>query len=103
MTHQYRTVKGGTILSGTTAGNETWAILQMHHPYSPPNACFDQNLLPTNLMVIVACDVQGGFNVKPFKKMEWNAWYYMLFFSTTSMVQVGRSVQNWLKIRLPMW
>jgi hypothetical protein len=45
----------------------------MHHPYSPPNACFDQNLLPTNLMVIVAWDVQGGFNVMLFEKMEWNA------------------------------
>ena len=67
-----------TILKETTAGDETWAVLQMHHPYSPPNACFDQNLLSTNLMVIVAWDIQGRFTVMPFQKMEWNAWYYML-------------------------
>ena len=79
MTHQYRTVNGDTLLSGTTSGDETWAVLQMHHPYSPPNACFDKNLLHTNLMVIVAWDVQGGFNVMPFEKMEWNALYSMLF------------------------
>jgi len=79
MTHKYGTVKGDTILNGRIAGDETWAVLQMHHSYSPPNAGFVQNLLSTNLMVIVAWDIQGGFTVMPFQKMEWNAWYYMLF------------------------
>jgi hypothetical protein len=74
MTHQYGTVKGDTILNGTTADDETWAVLQMHHPYSPPNACFDQNL-----MVIVVWDIQGCFTVMPLQKMERSAWYYMLF------------------------
>jgi len=45
-------LEGDTILNETTAGDETWAVLQMHHPYSPPNACFVQNLV-----VIVAWDV----------------------------------------------
>jgi hypothetical protein len=81
ITHQSGTVTFGrdTILNETTAGDEAWAVLQIHHPYSPPNACFGQNLLPMNLVVIVAWDVQGGFNVMPFQGMEWNAWYYMLF------------------------
>jgi len=59
-----------TILNETTAGDETWLFLQMHHPYSPPNACFDQKLLPKNPMVIVAWDVQGGFNVMLYQKVE---------------------------------
>ena len=63
-------VKG---LNETTAGDETWAVLQIHHPYLPPNACFDQNL-----MVIVAWDVQGGFNVMPYQKVEWNERYYVI-------------------------
>jgi len=98
MTHQYGTVKGYTILNETTAGDETWVFLQMRHPYSPPNVCFDQNLLPTNLMVIVAWDVQGGFNVMPCKR--WNGMHGITcyFCITTSMVQVGRNVQNWLNI-----
>jgi len=65
MTHQYE----------TTAGDETWAFLQMRYPYSPPNACFDQILLPTDLVVIVAWDVQGCFNVMSFQRIEWNAWF----------------------------
>jgi hypothetical protein len=73
MTHQYGTVKRDTILNETTAGDETWGVLQMCYPYSPPNACFDQNLLPTNLIVIVAWDFQGCFNVMPFERMERNA------------------------------
>jgi len=42
VTHQSITVTFGrdTILNETTAGDETWAFLQMHHPYSPPNAFF---------------------------------------------------------------
>jgi hypothetical protein len=81
ITHQSERVTFGrdTILKVTTAGDETWTVLQMLHPYSPSNACFDQNLLPTNLMVIVAWDIQGGFTVMLFQKMEWNAWYYTLF------------------------
>jgi hypothetical protein len=72
ITRQSGTVTFGrdTILNETTAGDETWAVLQIHHPYSPLNACFDQNLLPTNLMVMVAWDIEGGFNVMPFQKME---------------------------------
>jgi hypothetical protein len=62
-------LEGDTFLNETTEDDETWAVPQIHHPYSP-NACFDQNLLPTNLMVVVAWDVQGGFNVLPYQKLE---------------------------------
>jgi hypothetical protein len=50
--------------------------------------------LPTNLMVVVAWDVQGGFNVLPYQKLEWNERRYMLFLQ----YWVGRGVQKWLKI-----
>jgi hypothetical protein len=79
MTHQYGTVKRDTILNETVAGDETWAVLQMCYPCSPPNACFDQNLLPMNLIAIVAWDFQSDVNVMLFQQMEWNAWYCMLF------------------------
>jgi len=86
-------LEGDTFLNETTAGDETWAVLQMYHPYSP-NECSDQNLLPTNLMVVVAWDVRGGFNVFPYQKLEWNERHYMLFLQ----YWVGRGVQKWLKI-----
>jgi hypothetical protein len=58
-----------TILNETTACDETWAVLLMHHPYSPQFR-FDQNLLPKNLMVIVALDIEGGFNIMLYQKVE---------------------------------
>ena len=67
-----------TILNETTVGGETWAVLQMHPPYSPPNACFDQNLLPTKLVVIVAWDVEGGLNIMPYQK--WNGMKGITFY-----------------------
>ena len=101
VTHQSITVTFGrdTILNETTAGDETWAFLQMHHPYSPPNAFFFIKICcpciwwslwhGTSKVVLLSC-----------RSKRWIGMHGItcFFCSTTSLVQVRRSVQNCLKI-----